>query len=373
MAVGQTVDVGLYAVSDDESDQAISGMNVVLTWDSEALRLEGELDNGPYNWMMSGFLGDPLADGLNDSLLDGDALYQAVSNFTVPAVATAEGLLVTTFRFTALTKTAPAVAVIEPWLGDYSRTQVFKFGAINVDIKGMLGTAQMTILGVASITASDVWLPAGRTAQVLVSGELDDRMTFGVAVLVELVPREDAAGTVAFTPAPPDDIIQAGDPWPEAGQFTTFDTDFDTDTASSMINGSVDDNGSFEPAPLTFRGALSAFPVLAEEDASGVWDIRLVAGEGAPSFWWGEEIATTLGEGTLRIVDPADGNDSGTIDLFDFSEFMTCFTGPGGSPDGPIYSLAPRLRCVVYDLDEDGDVDNGDYALFHKLMSSPGF
>lgn len=367
VAVGETVDVGLYAVSDDGSDQEISGLSVVMTWNANDLELEGDLHNGPYAWSFSGFLPDPQADGLNDSFLDGNAFYQAVVNFTVPAVATAEGLLVTTFRFKARAKTAAATIVIEPELGIYSKTQVLQFDVINRDIKGALGTADITIIGAAGLAASDVWVPAGRKTQIVVSGDLDDRNTFGVTILLELAPLEGAVGTVIFTPPPPVDIVQAGDPWPGVGVFIRLEADEDM-AVSATQNGSSDDNGTYIAAPLTFRGALSAFPVVADEGASGAWNIRLVA-NGRESSW--EGLPTTLTEATLWIVDPADGDGNGTIDLFDLSEFMTCFTGPGGSFEDPIYSLSPRDRCVVYDLNADGAIDQDDYGQFPQLMNGP--
>lgn len=367
VAVGETVDVGLYAVSDDGSDQEMSALSVVMTWNANDLELERDLRNGSFTWSFSGFLPDSQADGLNDSFLDGNAFYQALGNFTIPAVATAEGLLVTTFRFKARAKTAAATIVIEPELGEYSKTKVFKYNVINFDIKGVLGTADITILGVAALAASDVWVPAGREAQIVVSGDLDDRNTFGVMILLELFALQGAVGTVQFTAAPPVDIVQAGDPWPNMGVFDPFDTD--QKYLSSTRNGSVDDSGSFEAEAVTFRGALSAFPVEADPDASGAWIIRLVSGGETASSWVG--LPTTLREATLWIVDPADGDGNGKIDLFDLSEFMTCFTGPGGSSEDPIYSLSPGDRCVVYDLNADGAIDQEDFGRFPQLMTGP--
>ena len=178
VAVGETVDVGLYAVSDDGSDQEMSGLSVVMTWNANALELESDLRNGPYTWSFSGFLGDSQADGLNNSFLDGNAFYQAVGNFTIPAVATAEGLLVTTFRFKARAKKAVATIVIEPELGSFSKTKVFQFNAINVDIKGTLGTADIMIIGVVPTISQ--W---GLVAMVLLM------LTAGTIVLRKGVPR----------------------------------------------------------------------------------------------------------------------------------------------------------------------------------------
>lgn len=51
----------------------------------------------------------------------------------------------------------------------------------------------------------------------------------------------------------------------------------------------------------------------------------------------------------------ADGNNF--IDQVDFADFVACFTGPT-----PTYT--PDDACSVHDIDQDGDVDNDDYALF---------
>ena len=161
------------------------------------------------------------------------------------------------------------------------------------------------------------------------------------------------------------DIVQAGDPWPNMGRFDPFDTER---TFSSTGNGSVDDSGTIAEA-VTFRGALSVFPVEVGPDASGAWAIRLVGGARIASSWQG--LPTTLRKATLWIVDPADGDGNGKIDLFDLSEFMTCFTGPGGSFEDPIYSLSPRDRCVVYDLNADGAIDQDDFGRFPQLMTGP--
>ncbi len=108
--VGSVVDIGLFAVSDDGTDQALSGLDVLLTWDPMQLELSEAVNDGPHVWgFVFGFPPDSLLDGLNDSLLDGDALFQAAS-FSATA-ATAEGLLVATLRFIALSDT-PAAYVL---------------------------------------------------------------------------------------------------------------------------------------------------------------------------------------------------------------------------------------------------------------------
>jgi len=52
------------------------------------------------------------------------------------------------------------------------------------------------------------------------------------------------------------------------------------------------------------------------------------------------------------------------VDSLDFSQFATCYTGPGGGPVGP--------ECAAADFDGDGDVDCEDWLSFDFVWSGPG-
>ena len=142
----------------------------------------------------------------------------------------------------------------------------------------------------AELSAGHLVMRPGAQAAVVVSGRIAGESTFGVTIMLELVPRSDSAGTLAFTagvrglsqprprfevggaigrtqyvtlaPVPliAVDIAQAGDPWPGMGSFSRFDVD---QTDNPMLNGSVDDNGTFLAAPVVYSGPLSTFPVQA--------------------------------------------------------------------------------------------------------------
>ena len=162
VAVGDTVDIGLYAVSDSDSPQAIGAMQVILDWEPSFLDLVNHVDNGPYQWVGSSFPNDEVFDGLNadcgpDTFCDpytglpfndGDALYQALPQFAPnpPAFATPEGLLVTTIRFTALDKTELTELVIPASAGKYTETVILGGFGGEFPITGELGTAQITIV-----------------------------------------------------------------------------------------------------------------------------------------------------------------------------------------------------------------------------------
>jgi len=150
----------------------------------------------------------------------------------------------------------------------------------------------------AELSASNIIMEPGDTADVVVSGAINGESTFGVTIVVELVPRAGAAGTLTFTAAPPVDIVQAGDPWPGTGTFSRFDTD---QTGFAVQNGSVDDNGTFTEAPVTFSGALSRFPVVASAAAMGTWDVLLTTGSG-DSTWEGSTVTTNRVAGTVTVL-----------------------------------------------------------------------
>ncbi len=370
--IGRYVNVGLYAVSDD--DTLFSAMDVVLTWDSTLLELHSVTKDSPDDWdFLFGFMPDPLLDGLNDSLLDGDAWFQAAS-FTT-ATATADGLLVATFRFSTLADTPFTDIVIEDALGDYSTTQVLKPGSGNNDVTGTLGSASVTVLSEASLSVADVTLPAGRVADIVVSGEINAVAAYGLNIALELYSHGGSTGIVGFTTAPPSDILQIDDPWPGVGLFEAFDTDM---TGSQLFNGSIEDNGTYVPAPVTFAGPLASFPVTSDEDARGLWTIRLCTGQCTVSdnvSWWESypsHVPTALYHGSLMVVELGDGDGSESINVRDFSELQACFTGDVGPVDPPGYAADPALRCAVYDFDEDGDVDADDYVAFRGVMSDPG-
>ncbi len=183
--VEDTVDIGLFAVSDDETDQLMAGIDVIVTWDATRLELLGHEDNGPYDWLLSFFADDRFLDRLNEDCADdlycsevlcdddadcpgesacniglgfcpftfspyndGDAFFQVASAIVGdPAAATPDGLLVTTLQFRAL---APGLAHVEflAEFGDNSVTQVLSGKVINLPITGELGpAAEITVLG----------------------------------------------------------------------------------------------------------------------------------------------------------------------------------------------------------------------------------
>lgn len=146
VAVGEEFAVELRAVSDVGGGQTIAAMDVVLTWDASAMRLLGVLNNGPYAWLFAGLPNDAPLDGLNVSLHDGNALFQALGRLGQPASApTGGGLLVTTLRFVALADASDAFIRIVPQLGTFTRTRVFDGQIPGLEIQGSLGEASVVV------------------------------------------------------------------------------------------------------------------------------------------------------------------------------------------------------------------------------------
>ncbi len=139
LQVGEVVEVALYAVSSDGTDQPFAGLDAVIGWDPAALELIGKVDNGPYFWAASWFPNDERVDGLNADCAadrfcepytwlpysDGDALFGAFAlNLDSPPIATAEGLLVTTLLFLPLSRADVTDVRLLASAGDSSATRV---------------------------------------------------------------------------------------------------------------------------------------------------------------------------------------------------------------------------------------------------------
>lgn len=120
MRVGDTIDVELYAVSSDGTDQSLFSVEVVFTWDPDVLVFVNKIDNPP--WAISSFFDDRSLARLNADcgpdlfcdpfrffpVNDGDAFF-IVSTIAELVIATGEGLLVATFQFMPVAVTAGTV------------------------------------------------------------------------------------------------------------------------------------------------------------------------------------------------------------------------------------------------------------------------
>lgn len=181
----------------------------------------------------------------------------------------------------------------------------------------------------AEMAAREVRVRPSAVGELTVSGSIDGESTFGWTVMVQLVPRSDARGSLEFTTVPETatprratfevrslggqaasiallqqhalemDIRQGADVWPDVGSFTPFDTDR---SGSRVRNGAVDDNGTLLKSSVSFDGVLARFPIRAGQGASGTWDVLLYTRAGE-SGW--EDCDTRLVNGTVTVTPEA--------------------------------------------------------------------
>lgn len=166
--VGDTVSVGLYAVSDSGSDWPISAMEVIVLNDAAYLKFTGITAAGaPYQWLYSGFRPDA-PDNLNKKLYDGGMMYSAWAQLGQTAAATPGGLLVTTFQFVAQSPVSSTSVTVPRTYATSARTCVFDGTVPNLDVTGQLGSARVTIAPVGALTSvvEAKALPDGSTAEI---------------------------------------------------------------------------------------------------------------------------------------------------------------------------------------------------------------
>ncbi len=145
--IGETVRLGLYAVSDSDEVQSMSAADVILGWDPAYLQLLGNDDTGAVPLLVSGF---PVTDpyGLNEEVppQDGDGFYLAYAPLGRPVEATPEGTLLTTFLFDALEATeGTVVEILESAGSPVGHTVVYDGEVPGLDVTGTLGTATVVI------------------------------------------------------------------------------------------------------------------------------------------------------------------------------------------------------------------------------------
>lgn len=154
--VGSTVNIGVYAVSDNASNQGFSAAQVILSWQPTYLHMLSNSTSGAISLLSSSFPSpDPY--GLNESTLPGDgtAMYVALATFGSPAQATPAGSLLTTLRFTALAATGLTSISPTPTGGSpVGLTVVFDGTTPNTSVTGTLTGAGVQIVPAPSSLAA---------------------------------------------------------------------------------------------------------------------------------------------------------------------------------------------------------------------------
>lgn len=133
--VGDTVEVGLYAVS-QTSTETLLGVDAIIAWDHAVLQLLGHAEDSPFP--LRGFFNDELLDRLNadcgpDTFCvpfssvpfnDGDASFTASAIFSDLPEATPEGVLISTVLFGAIGSSGESQIAFLSQVGSFSFTRV---------------------------------------------------------------------------------------------------------------------------------------------------------------------------------------------------------------------------------------------------------
>jgi hypothetical protein len=139
--VGETFELGLYAVAVGGEAIAYSATQVIVLWDPETVAFLGIIDNSGYDWLSIGFPPDAGGDGINLDLEDGDAWLQAWGSFGGFPEATPEGALIATFEFQLINEVRETEVGIPVRIGERTRTAVLSSQIPGLDILGEVSDA----------------------------------------------------------------------------------------------------------------------------------------------------------------------------------------------------------------------------------------
>lgn len=371
--VGDVLEIGLYAVSSSGSDQPIAGLQLVFEWDPAQLLLLVNVDPctadpcpaNTYNWIQSSFPDDSALDGLNDTFTDGIAFYIAFSQPGTPAMATPEGLLVTTFLFGIIEAGVSEVRLLESCEGCTVRTFIADGVVPGEEIPVTLGPpARVQIVQCAAPiveAAGARYLavtpgPALDPVTLLVKGESLDPAVGCVSLYVQ------ADGRLA-----PEPFFQLPDVW-----GTIFVT-------GSAVRPNTTYHVSTGCSPQTLAAVSGSATVTTwrwgDTDGDGgdvaIDDIIRII-EGAQGIFEGGtlpehvDLAPCEPDGVIDDLDVAAGQDAfsglpfpcaelcDSPSLDDLAEFVACLFGPGNKAG---------LGCDRFDFFDDRDVDLADFAV----------
>lgn len=156
VAVGDTVNIDVFAVSDSMSNQGFAACDILAVWDNNFLNPISYTNAGAgYVWGNSGFLFPTL----NGSLNDGNAEWSGECQLGGPfPTSTPVGLKLTTLRFTAITTTA-STAVVMPTSLSGRTTRIFHQSIPNTNVLGSVSAnAFVTIIPPATNITGTLYL-----------------------------------------------------------------------------------------------------------------------------------------------------------------------------------------------------------------------
>jgi len=364
VSLGDTFEVGLYAVSADGQNQTFLGVQAIVVWDTTQVEFVGLRNLCPpapcapdtYAWRTS---------SANVSQTDGSLVYVAYGPFFDPLeprpVATAQGLHVVAFQFRTIATGRAAVEIV--------RQQGVLFTRVDnegEDILGVIGPPVSVAVGAclppAVVGVGSRYLridPDGADDPMAlrVTGDLADPDAGCVSRFVQLdgrlgdlpIMRTPNEWSTVFVTGPeiipytlysvraecgPDDPTTLVSPAVEARTRRWGDVNGDNVvdiTDLSIVLGAA--KGVFPPGVIPENvDGLPCVPdgVIDGQDIAGVESA--LGGVGYPCF---------------TPCEPGPGPE-------DFGDFIVCLIGPR--------VIAP-IRCVRFDVTGDAHVDLGDFAL----------
>jgi hypothetical protein len=146
--VGATVNIGLYVVSDDATDQLMSAAQILVTWQPTYLQFLGLDDTGGAPLMNYPPFPGHLPPNDANPPQDGNAMYIALAIGGQPVAATPAGTLLRTFQFEALALTSGTPVDIPASLVDPAGETIVFDGVIPaIPVTGTLTGATVVIVG----------------------------------------------------------------------------------------------------------------------------------------------------------------------------------------------------------------------------------
>lgn len=140
--VNDTVNVGLYLVSDSGANQTCVAADIIFAWDTARLQFLGCNNAGGAASIFTGLDNHPLNEASPPA--DGNGHVLLLGQFGAPVTATPGGTLITTLRFRALAVCkSTTVSVIAAQSGYYSRVLGADFP--NHNITGTLSSAAIAV------------------------------------------------------------------------------------------------------------------------------------------------------------------------------------------------------------------------------------
>lgn len=388
--VGQLVEIGLFAVSDNTSTQFMSSVTAMLSWDETQLELVGiNPDSDGYAWLNSFFPDDRGLDGVNNDcgkgqfcdtftgrpINDGEAYYEAWGQFPpgeLPGAIPSPGLLVTKFRFRVLRAGIGRVHLL-PFFGNFTRTRVMSGLVAGREITGTLGSAaQVTVITCALEPLVETVgcrylavtpLPSADDVALRIEGDASDRHVSCISAYVqsdgrlgpEPVYQSPTLWETVFVYG--EEIRPGAKYWIRSECAGDGSSKLSTPaTATTWVWGDVNGDGASEGEDLLLildasRGVFDGITVQNADLAGCIPDAQV---DGLDVF---------------GILDAFQGLPFGcpavcsfSVGLDDFAEFLACVAGP-------LAELAPE--CESWDFQSDNDVDLFDFAQFQIAFLPP--